>query len=163
VTDTAQPDVEAAQQEAAEEDPAPDQEAAVEAGEAPEQLATPQATDSPEASADLEASDLGADAHDKSAADVFAVPENAEPVAGALETMLDLPLDVSVELGQATMQLGEALSLRPGSIIELDRLPGEPLDMHVNDRLVARGEVVVINDALGLRVTEVIGRGRDEA
>jgi len=75
-----------------------------------------------------------------------------------LEMMLDLPLDVTVELGRTAMQLGEALALKPGAIIELDRLPGEPLDMHVNDRLVARGEVVVINDALGLRITEIIGK-----
>lgn len=75
-----------------------------------------------------------------------------------LELMLDLPLDVTVELGTATLQLGEALALAPGSIVELNRLPGEPLDMHINGRLVARGEVVVVNDSLGLRITEVIGR-----
>jgi flagellar motor switch protein FliN len=78
--------------------------------------------------------------------------------AAALELMLDLPLDVTVELGSATLQLGEALALQPGSIIELNRLPGEPLDMHINGRLVAHGEVVVVNDSLGLRVTEIIGR-----
>ena len=76
----------------------------------------------------------------------------------ALELMLDVPLDVTVELGRASMQLGEALALQAGSIIELDRLPGEPLDMHINDRLVARGEVVVVNEVLGLRVTEIVGR-----
>ncbi len=75
-----------------------------------------------------------------------------------LELMLDLPLDVTVELGRTMMQLGEALALQPGSIIELNRLPGEPLDMHINERLVARGEVVVVNDSLGLRITEIIGK-----
>lgn len=85
-------------------------------------------------------------------------PPEAEPTLTGLELMLDLPLDVTVELGSATLQLGEALALAPGSIIELNRLPGEPLDMHVNGRLVARGEVVVVNDSLGLRITEVIGR-----
>ena len=78
----------------------------------------------------------------------------------SLEFMLDLPLEVTVELGRTTMQLGEALTLQPGSIIELNRLPGEALDMHLNDRLVARGEVVVVNDALALRITQVVGRGR---
>lgn len=87
-------------------------------------------------------------------------PLSPEPGVGmgGLELMLDLPLDVTVELGAATLQLGEALALVPGSIIELNRLPGEPLDMHINGRLVARGEVVVVNDSLGLRVTEIIGR-----
>lgn len=74
-----------------------------------------------------------------------------------LDLMLDLPLDVTVELGRTIMQLGDALALQPGSIVELNRLPGEPLDLHVNERLVARGEVVVVNDALALRITEIIG------
>jgi flagellar motor switch protein FliN/FliY len=78
--------------------------------------------------------------------------------AASLDTMLDLPLEVTVELGGTTLQLGEALALQPGSILELERLPGEPLDMHINGRLVARGEVVVVNDSLGLRITEIVGR-----
>lgn len=82
----------------------------------------------------------------------------AQAMEGAnLDLMLDLPLDVTVELGRTTMQLGDALALQPGSIVELNRLPGEPLDLHVNERLVARGEVVVVNDALALRITEIIG------
>lgn len=87
------------------------------------------------------------------------VPGNSNET-DSLEFMLDLPLEVTVELGRTTMQLGEALTLQPGSIIELNRLPGEALDMHLNDRLVARGEVVVVNDALALRITQVVGRGR---
>ncbi len=82
----------------------------------------------------------------------------ADADGAGLELMLDLPLDVTVELGRTMMQLGEALALQPGSIIELNRLPGEPLDMHINERLVARGEVVVVNDSLGLRITEIIGK-----
>ena len=76
----------------------------------------------------------------------------------SLELMLDVPLDVTVELGRTSMQLGEALALQMGSIIELNRLPGEPLDMHINARLVARGEVVEVNETLGLRVTEIVNR-----
>lgn len=87
-----------------------------------------------------------------------AVSSAQDAEAATLGLMLDLPLDVTVELGRTTMRLGEALALQAGSIIELDRLPGESLDMHVNDRLVARGEVVVVNDALGLRITEIIGQ-----
>ena len=85
-------------------------------------------------------------------------PEEDRRDLAALELMLDVPLDVTVELGRTTMQLGEALALQAGSIIELNRMPGEPLDMHINDRLVARGEVVVVHEALGLRVTEIVGR-----
>ena len=85
-------------------------------------------------------------------------PEAAQQELWSLELMLDVPLDVTVELGRTTMQLGEALALQMGSIIELNRLPGEPLDMHINDRLVARGEVVVVNETLGLRVTEIVNR-----
>jgi flagellar motor switch protein FliN len=85
-------------------------------------------------------------------------PDGGHRELAALELMLDVPLDVTVELGRASMQLGEALALQPGSVIELNRLPGEPLDMHINDRLVARGEVVVVNESLGLRVTEIVGR-----
>ena len=84
--------------------------------------------------------------------------EAAQQELWSLELMLDVPLDVTVELGRSTMQLGEALALQMGSIIELNRLPGEPLDMHINDRLVARGEVVVVNETLGLRVTEIVNR-----
>lgn len=111
----------------------------------------PESTESPEAVA----ADPGPEP-------THSAPTPSSPEAsvemGGLELMLDLPLDVTVELGAATLQLGEALALAPGSIIELNRLPGEPLDMHINGRLVARGEVVVVNDSLGLRVTEIIGR-----
>lgn len=102
----------------------------------------------------------GPDAGPSEASADAAVAGVLDPSAelSGLERMLDLPLDVTVELGRSTMQLGEALALQPGSIIELERLPGEALDMHINERLVARGEVVVVNDSLGLRITEVIGR-----
>lgn len=99
--------------------------------------------------------------HDDSAAELPVEPGGEapdDPTVATLDHMLDLPLDVTVELGRTTMQLGDALALQPGSIIELNRLPGEPLDMHLNDRLVARGEVVVVNDALALRITEVVNK-----
>lgn len=77
-----------------------------------------------------------------------------------LEMLLDLPLEVSVELGRTRMSLQEMLKLDKGSVIRLGRTEGEPLDIQVNGRTVARGEVVVVNDRLGVRVTE-IGEARE--
>jgi|LSQX01.2.fsa_nt_gb flagellar motor switch protein FliN/FliY len=73
-----------------------------------------------------------------------------------LEMMLDLPLDATVELGRAELPLAQVLSLQPGSVIQLDRLPGEPLDLLVNGQLVARGEIVVLNDTFAFRITELV-------
>ncbi|MEF8982826.1 flagellar motor switch protein FliN [Thiohalorhabdus sp.] len=77
-----------------------------------------------------------------------------------LEMLLDLPLELSVELGRTRMSLQELLKLDKGSVIRLGRTEGEPLDIQVNGRTVARGEVVVINDRLGVRITEV-GEARE--
>ena len=73
--------------------------------------------------------------------------------------MLDIPLEITVELGRATLSLAEVLALGPGSVIELERLPGEPLELLANGRLIARGEVVVLNESFGLRVTEIVATG----
>ena len=73
-----------------------------------------------------------------------------------LDLMLDVPLDVAVELGRAQMSLADLLALEPGSVVELDRLPGEPIDMYVNSRLVARGEIVVVNETLAFRITDIL-------
>jgi flagellar motor switch protein FliN/FliY len=70
--------------------------------------------------------------------------------------MLDLPLDATVELGRAELPLAQVLSLQHGSVIQLDRLPGEPLDLLVNGQLVARGEIVVLNDTFAFRITELV-------
>jgi flagellar motor switch protein FliN/FliY len=77
-----------------------------------------------------------------------------------LEMLLDLPLEVTVELGRTRISLQELLKLDKGSVIRLGRTEGEPLDIQVNGRVVARGEVVVVNERLGVRVTE-IGEARD--
>ncbi|HKJ88132.1 MAG TPA: flagellar motor switch protein FliN [Gammaproteobacteria bacterium] len=74
--------------------------------------------------------------------------------------LLDLPLELSVELGRTHMSLQELLKLDKGSVIRLGRTEGEPLEIQVNGRTVARGEVVVVNDRLGVRVTE-IGEARE--
>lgn len=72
------------------------------------------------------------------------------------KTLGDIPIEVSVELGRTHMSLKEVLELKEGSIIELDRLAGEPLDLKVSGQLVAQGEVVAIDDYYGLRITNVL-------
>ena len=73
-----------------------------------------------------------------------------------LDLLLDVPLDLSVELGRARMSIQDLLNLSPGSVIELDKVAGEPLDFMVNGRLVARGEAVVVNDKFGVRITDIV-------
>lgn len=75
-----------------------------------------------------------------------------------LDLLLDVPLDVTVELGRSRMTIQDLLALSPGSVIELDKIAGEPLDIVVNDRLIARGEAVVINDKFGIRITDIISK-----
>jgi flagellar motor switch protein FliN/FliY len=75
-----------------------------------------------------------------------------------LDLLMDVPLDLSVELGRARMSIQDLLSLGPGSVIELDKIAGEPLDILVNDRLVARGEAVVVNDKFGVRITDIVSQ-----
>lgn len=75
-----------------------------------------------------------------------------------LDLLLDVPLDVTVELGRTRMTIQDLLALSPGTVIELDKVAGEPLDIVVNDRLIARGEAVVINDKFGIRITDIISK-----
>ncbi|MBX7098350.1 MAG: flagellar motor switch protein FliN [Myxococcaceae bacterium] len=74
------------------------------------------------------------------------------------ELLLDVPLEVVVQLGRSRMTIQELLTLGPGSVIELDKVAGEPLDIIINDRLVARGEAVVVNDKFGVRITDIVSR-----
>ena len=76
--------------------------------------------------------------------------------AADLEAVFDVPVQVSAVLGRARMDVGELLRLGPGSVLELDRKVGEAIDIYVNNRLVARGEVVLVEDKLGVTMTEVI-------
>ena len=73
-----------------------------------------------------------------------------------LELILDIPLRVTVELGRTKMVVSELLNLGQGSVIELNKLAGEPLEVLVNDKLVARGEAVVVNEKFGVRLTDII-------
>jgi flagellar motor switch protein FliN/FliY len=73
-----------------------------------------------------------------------------------IEMLMDVPLKISVELGRTRMSLRQTLDLVQGSVIELDRLAGDPVDVFVNDRLLAKGEVVVVDDKFAVRITELI-------
>lgn len=80
---------------------------------------------------------------------------HAAPVAD-LERLVAVNVSVTVELGRTSMTLGEALELGPGAVIPLDTTAGAPLALRVNDRLVARGEVLVMDDVYGLKITEIV-------
>ena len=82
----------------------------------------------------------------------------AEVSTRRLDLLLDVPLDVTVELGRNRMTIQDLLALSPGAVLELDKIAGEPLDIVVNDRLIARGEAVVINDKFGIRITDIISK-----
>jgi flagellar motor switch protein FliN/FliY len=73
-----------------------------------------------------------------------------------LDFILDIPLELSVELGKAKLLVNDLLQLGQGSIIELNKLAGEPLEVYINRKLIARGEVVVVNEKFGVRLTDVI-------
>ena len=89
----------------------------------------------------------------------FGPPSSAPITDGAtrpLDFILDIPLEISVELGRARMIINDLLQLGQGSVVELSKLAGEPLEIFVNGKLVARGEVVVVNEKFGVRVTDIV-------
>jgi len=104
--------------------------------------------------ADLEedAAETAAPEDDDSLPEVGRPPTNAKE----LEAVYDIPVQVSAVLGKANMQVSQLLKLGRGAIVELDRKVGEAIDIYVNNRLVARGEVVVVEDHLGVTMTEII-------
>jgi flagellar motor switch protein FliN len=79
------------------------------------------------------------------------------PVAADLGLILEVPLRLTVELGSASLPVREVLALTKGSIVELDRMIGEPADVYANDRLIARGEVAVTDQRVAIRITELVG------
>ncbi|GAB2629552.1 hypothetical protein Aab01nite_25560 [Paractinoplanes abujensis] len=83
----------------------------------------------------------------------------AVPLRGGLDMLHDVEMEVSAELGRTRMSVRELLSLTPGAIVELDRAAGSPADLLVNGRLIARGEVVVVDENFGIRVTEIVAPG----
>jgi flagellar motor switch protein FliN/FliY len=89
-------------------------------------------------------------------------PQEAMPRRSAadLEAVFDVPVTVSAVLGKSGMEVSQLLKLGKGTIVELDRKVGEAIDIYVNDRLVARGEVVLVEDRLGVTMTEIIKAGQ---
>lgn len=82
---------------------------------------------------------------------------NSNDAAGvSLEAIYDIPVQVSAVLGRTTMQVNNLLKLGRGAVVELDRKIGEPVDIYVNNRLVARGEVVIVDDKIGVTMTEIV-------
>jgi flagellar motor switch protein FliN/FliY len=87
------------------------------------------------------------------------MPKNNAPVTldgPNLDVILDIPVSISMEVGSTDINIRNLLQLNQGSVIELDRLAGEPLDVLVNGTLIAHGEVVVVNEKFGIRLTDVI-------
>jgi flagellar motor switch protein FliN len=83
----------------------------------------------------------------------------SRPASGpvqSLDFILDIPLKVTVELGRAKMAIRDILQLAQGSVVELSKFAGEPLEVLINDKLIARGEVVVVNEKFGIRLTDII-------
>jgi flagellar motor switch protein FliN/FliY len=83
-------------------------------------------------------------------------PQTSGESSRRLDMLLDVPLEVNVELGRTRMTIQDLLQLGPGSVVELDKVAGEALDILVNGRLVARGEAVVVNDKFGVRITDIV-------
>ena len=88
-------------------------------------------------------------------------PQNSHALLN-FDLVRDVELTVKIELGRTRMRLDEVLRLGHGAIVELDRLAGDPVDVFVNDRLVARGEVVVLNEKFAVRLTEVVSPIKDD-
>jgi len=86
-------------------------------------------------------------------------PENMAEGSSAelnLDSLLDVPIDISIEIGRTKMTIGELLSLSKGSIVELKKTAGESVDIYVNGKLLGKGEVVVVNERLGVRVAKIV-------
>ncbi|AOE64590.1 flagellar motor switch protein FliN [Pseudomonas corrugata] len=108
----------------------------------------------------LLAADTGAQASNRLQMEEFgSVPKSNEQVTldgPNLDVILDIPVSISMEVGSTDINIRNLLQLNQGSVIELDRLAGEPLDVLVNGTLIAHGEVVVVNEKFGIRLTDVI-------
>ncbi|MFY9359242.1 MAG: flagellar motor switch protein FliN [Bacillota bacterium] len=129
---------------------------------------------------DVGMSELSVSVKEQNEADVSEVPKRAEPSirvaefqefkmeAGPekpvsdIDVLMDIPLSISVELGKSKCYVRDLLNLTVGSIVELDRLAGDPVDILVNGKLFAKGEVVVIDENFGVRIQEVIGKDKQQ-
>ncbi len=98
----------------------------------------------------------GADALGGEKASEPAPPKEKQGKASSMDLLLDIPLEITAELGRTRMIINDLLQLGQGSVIELNKLAGEPLEILVNQKLIARGEVVVVNEKFGIRLTDII-------
>lgn len=121
-----------------------------------DELSTPPSTDTEAAG---EGADGATDAPDNSKMHMEEDSDIAR-TASDLEAVFDIPVHVSAVLGKSRMQVSQLLKLGRGAVVELDRKVGEAIDIYVNNRLVARGEVVVVEDRLGVTMTEIIKSDR---
>jgi len=112
------------------------------------------------AMAEAESSEAGADADDVSQIELEELQNDTPMIAAGdnpdLDVILDIPVTIAMEVGSTSITIRNLLQLNQGSVIELDRLAGEPLDVLVNGTLIAHGEVVVVNEKFGIRMTDVI-------
>ncbi|TYC58117.1 flagellar motor switch protein FliN [Marinobacter sp. BW6] len=116
------------------------------------------------AAAMAEAGESGDDGDDVQAAPMEEFDTGSEPAQGGgpapdIDVILDIPVTISMEVGNTQIPIRNLLQLNQGSVIELDRLAGEPLDVLVNGTLIAHGEVVMVNEKFGIRLTDVISPG----
>ncbi len=99
---------------------------------------------------------------DAQAVELEELQEDRAPITAderrKLDTILDIPVTISMEVGRAKISIRNLLQLNQGSVVELERVAGEPLDVLVNGTLIAHGEVVVVNDKFGIRLTDVISQ-----
>ncbi len=112
---------------------------------------------------DLNLDEIEEQPADEEATPILAADEQAEAdihTATDLQAVYDIPVQVSAVLGKTRMEVSHLLKLGRGAVVELDRKVGEAIDIYVNNRLVARGEVVVVEDRLGVTMTEIIKAGR---
>jgi flagellar motor switch protein FliN/FliY len=112
---------------------------------------------------DVDLPDLGHDDQPGSQALLNGTPApdtEVKHTAQDLEAVFDVPVTVSAVLGKSAMEVSQLLKLGKGTVVELDRKVGEAIDIYVNDRLVARGEVVLVEDRLGVTMTEIIKAGQ---
>ncbi len=132
------------------------------AARADEQVAVAAEEPGQAASSDAQGAEPPGPPAESADAEPLSLPDLAEPGAEeppsspTIQMLRDVNLHVKIELGRARMLVNDVLSLGPGSIVELDRLAGDPVDVFVNDRLVARGEILVLNDNFCVRISEIL-------
>ena len=115
--------------------------------------------DQDDTNGDVQLQDLSTDDNGGSA-ELAAKEEGQVRTAPELEPVFDVPVRVQAVLGKSSLEVNQLLKLAPGAVVELDRKVGEAIDIYVNNRLVARGEVVVVDDKLGITMTEIVKSDR---